>query len=65
VISSIHQARAGGVMLMGGGDLDEGNQAHEEMLHVMEKFDVRRSIAVAVEALKILIEQDRSAQERK
>jgi uridine phosphorylase len=65
VIASIHQARAGGVMLMGGGDLDEGNQAHEEMLRVMEKFDVRRSIAVAVEGLKILIEQDRTVQEKK
>ncbi len=60
ILASIYRKRAGGVMLMGGADtgadhipLDENAKALNELL------DVNRAIRVAVEGIKILIEQDR------
>lgn len=60
ILASIYRKRAGGVMLMGGADtgadhipLDENAKALNELL------DVNRAIRVAIEGLKILIQQDR------
>lgn len=57
ILASIHRKRAGGVMLMGG-YIDEPTRETEEIEIAM--FDVERAIRVAIEGLKVLIEQDRS-----
>lgn len=62
IIAGIHRKRAGGVMLMGGAEegadhipLDENAKALNPLI------DINRAIRVAVEGLKVLIEQDRAA----
>ncbi|HZW03786.1 MAG TPA: uridine phosphorylase [Anaerolineaceae bacterium] len=62
ILAGIYRKRAGGVMLMGGAEegadhipLDENARAINPLI------DVNRAISVAVEGLKILIEQDRAA----
>lgn len=62
ILAGIYRKRAGGVMLMGGADegadhipLDENAKALNPLI------DINRAIAVAVEGLKVLIEQDRAA----
>lgn len=57
IISSIHRKRAGGVMLMASLD-DAGEESPEK--HA-ELFNVDRAIRVAIEGLKVLIEQDKAA----
>ena len=58
ILSSIYRKRAGGAMLMiNGAELGELSQ--EDSAKKMAEFDSERVIRVAVEGLKILIEQDR------
>lgn len=57
IISAIHRKRAGGVMLMA--SLNEDEDPEEKMA----KFDIERAIRVAIEGLKILIEQDQQAKD--
>jgi uridine phosphorylase len=61
IISSIHRVRAGGVMLMAAIPEDPENYdpTPEELEAFNQLFDIERAIGVAVEGLKILIEQDR------
>ena len=57
ILSSIYRKRAGGVMLViNEFDLAEKNETHENH---MNEFDPESVIKVAVEALKILITEDR------
>jgi uridine phosphorylase len=58
VLSSIHRKRAGGVMLMAG-HIENPPETEEEIAAMMALFDVDRAIRVAIEGLKLLIEQDR------
>jgi uridine phosphorylase len=55
IISSILRVRAGGVMLMAG--TEEAQAVTPEEFERL--FDVRRAIESAIEALKVLIEQDK------
>ncbi|HBF40649.1 MAG TPA: hypothetical protein DDW19_02380, partial [Anaerolineaceae bacterium] len=57
-LSALYRKRAGGVMLMIN-DSDLGNLSQEDAGKVMAEFDTERVIRVAVEALRLLIEQDR------
>jgi uridine phosphorylase len=59
ILSSIYRKRAGGVMLMAGADMGDATLQSTDMEKVMAMFDVRRAISVAIEGLKVLIEQDR------
>lgn len=59
IISSIHRKRAGGVMLMAGSS-DHLPETEEEIKEFNELFDVQRAIKTAIEAIKILIENDRT-----
>ncbi len=58
ILASIYRLRAGGVMLMGA-DLDDPNLSEEETQAARALWDIHRVIRVAVEGLKVLIEQDR------
>jgi len=58
ILSALYRKRAGGVMLMIN-DSDLGNLSQEDAGKVMAEFDTERVIRVAVEALRLLIEQDR------
>jgi uridine phosphorylase len=60
VLSSIYRKRAGGVMLMAGGDMIFEQLSPEEIEQARALFDIRRVIQVAIEGLKNLIEHDRS-----
>ncbi len=53
IISAIHRTRAGGVMLMA------SMEENEDPIERQALWDVDRAIRVAVEGLKILIEQDK------
>ena len=62
ILAGIYRKRAGGVMLMGGAEegadhipLDENAKALNPLI------DINRAISVAVEGLKVLIEQDHAA----
>jgi uridine phosphorylase len=55
IISAIHRKRAGGVMLMASMDDNEDPEERAAL------WDIDRAIRVAVEGLKILIEQDKQA----
>jgi uridine phosphorylase len=57
ILASIHRKRAGGVMIMAH-DFDSPPASPED--DDMANFDVERAIQAAIEALKILIEKDRS-----
>ncbi len=59
IIASINRKRAGGVMVMGA-DFTDRPRSPEEIQAALARFDVDRAIRVAVEGLKILIEQDRA-----
>jgi len=59
IIASINRKRAGGVMVMGA-DFTDRPHTPEEIQAALAHFDVDRAIQVAVEGLKILIEQDRA-----
>ncbi len=61
IIAGIHRKRAGGVMLIIG-DPTEKAEKPEEKARLDALLDVNRSIRVAVEAIKLLIEQDRQEQ---
>jgi uridine phosphorylase len=62
VIAGIHRKRAGGVMLMGGADMNADHVPLDGSTGALaELFDVRRAIRVAVEAMKLLTEQDRQS----
>ena len=56
ILSSIYRCRAGGVMLLIGNPVE--NQSEEEAKAYAAMLDGNRAIQVAVEGLKILIEQD-------
>lgn len=58
ILAGIHRKRAGGVMLIIG-DPTEKVETPEEEARLVALLDVNRSISVAVEAIKLLIEQDR------
>ncbi|MFW5713147.1 MAG: nucleoside phosphorylase [Brevefilum sp.] len=58
IISAIHRTRAGGVMLMASLEGNEDPQEREAL------WDINRAISVAVEGLKILIEQDKKKASR-
>ena len=62
ILASIYRKRAGGVMLMGGADMNADHiPVDGGSPQLLELFDVRRAIRVAVEGLKVLIERDRAA----
>ena len=58
ILSSIYRKRAGGAMLLIN-DAELGELSQEDSAKKMAEFDSERVIRVAVEGLKILIEQDR------
>jgi len=58
VLSSIYRKRAGGVMLTAG-DIENPPETEEEIAAFLALFDIKRAIKVAIEGLKILIQQDR------
>lgn len=58
ILASIYRKRAGGAMLMIN-DAELGELAEDDSLKKMPEFDADRVIRVAVEGLKILIEQDK------
>lgn len=60
IIAGMHRKRAGGIMLIIG-DPTENPQTPEEIARLKALRDVNRPIGVAMEALKLLIEQDRQA----
>ncbi len=61
ILCSIYRKRAGGVMLMAGGeDMDPQHVTPEQIAAAQALIDVRRAIKVAVEGLKVLIERDRA-----
>jgi uridine phosphorylase len=60
IIAGMQRKRAGGVMLIIG-DPTETIETPEEMARLQALLDVNRSIRVGVEAMKLLIEQDRQA----
>lgn len=64
IIAGIHRKRAGGIMLIIG-DPTENASTAAEAARLEALLDINRSIRVAVEALKLLIEQDRQNQSRK
>ncbi|MBI9045360.1 MAG: nucleoside phosphorylase [Anaerolineaceae bacterium] len=59
ILSSIYRKRAGGAMLMVGMP-DVLPEDEEELKALMALVDVERPIKVAIEGLKVLIEQDRN-----
>lgn len=59
ILSSLYRKRAGGAMLMIN-DPDLGELSQEDAKKKMAEFDADLVIRVAVEGLKILIEEDRS-----
>jgi uridine phosphorylase len=61
IIAGIHRVRAGGIVLIIG-DPTENVETPEEQARLDALLDINRSIRVAVEAMKLLIEQDRQAQ---
>jgi len=61
IIAGIHRKRAGGVMLIIG-DPTEKFEPPDEGARLDALLDINRSIRVGVEAMKLLIEQDRQAQ---
>jgi uridine phosphorylase len=60
IIAGMHRKRAGGVMLIIG-DPTEKVETPEEAARLADLLDINRSIQVGVEAMKLLIEQDRHA----
>jgi uridine phosphorylase len=58
IIAGMHRKRAGGIMLIIG-DPTEKVETPEEAAHLEDLLDINRSIRVAVDAIKLLIEQDR------
>jgi uridine phosphorylase len=58
ILGSIYRKRAGGVMVMGA-DFTDRPRSNEEIQEALARFDVDRAIRVAIEGLKIMIEQDR------
>lgn len=60
VLSSIYRKRAGGVMLIYGEDLGDPQLTDAERAAKEALFDVQRAVQTAVEALKVLIVQDRA-----
>ena len=60
ILSSIYRKRAGGAMLLIN-DAELGELSQEDSAKKMSEFDPERVIRVAVEGLKILIEQDRKS----
>jgi len=61
VLSSIYRKRAGGVMLIHGEDMGDPELSDADRAAKEALFDVHRAIQTAVEALKVLITQDRVA----
>ncbi|MBT7601937.1 MAG: nucleoside phosphorylase [Anaerolineae bacterium] len=57
ILSSIHRKRAGGVMLMGS-LFEKTPETPEEFADLKARFDISRPIQVAIEGLKVLIQQD-------
>ena len=57
ILSSIHRKRAGGVMAMGS-LFEKAPETPEEFADLHSRFDINRPIQVAIEGLKILIQQD-------
>lgn len=62
IIAGMHRKRAGGVMLVIG-DPTEKVATPEEEVRLNALLDINRSIRVAVEAIKLLIAQDRQARD--
>ena len=62
IIAGMHRKRAGGVMLIIG-DPTEKVETPEEAGRLETLLDINRSIRVGVEAMKLLIEQDRQAKD--
>ena len=60
IIAGMHRKRAGGVMLIIG-DPTQKVENPEEAARLDDLLDVNRSIRIGVEAMKLLIEQDRKA----
>ncbi len=60
IVSGMHHRRAGGIMLIIG-DPTENVDTPEEKARLEALLDINRSIRVAVEAMKLLIAQDRQA----
>lgn len=60
ILGSIYRKRAGGVMVMGA-DFTDRPRTNEEIQAALAHFDVDRAIRVAIEGLKILIEQDQNS----
>jgi uridine phosphorylase len=60
VLSSIYRKRAGGVMLIYGEDLGDPQLTDAERAVKEALFDVQRAVQTAVEALNVLIVQDRA-----
>ncbi len=60
ILAGMHRKRAGGIMLLIG-DPTEEVATPEEAARLEALLDINRAIKVAVEALRLLIEQDRRA----
>jgi hypothetical protein len=61
IIAGIHRKRAGSVVLIIG-DPTEKFETPDEKARLDALLDINRSIRVGLEAMKLLIEQDRQAQ---
>lgn len=61
IIAGIHRKRAGSVVLIIGDPTEEFKTPDDKARHD-DLLDINRSIRVSVEAMKLLIEQDRQAQ---
>ncbi|NLG98306.1 MAG: uridine phosphorylase [Chloroflexi bacterium] len=59
LLASIYRKRAGAVALMAASDLDDPSASEEDRRRAAALFDVNRAVRVAIEGLKVLIEQDR------
>jgi uridine phosphorylase len=59
ILSSIYRKRAGGVMLVAGGAVEEKAPVTQEEIDERKKLlDIKRPISLAIEGLKIIIQKD-------
>jgi uridine phosphorylase len=59
ILCSIYRKRSGGVMLMAAADFDGKGVSEEDRQRLIAIWDITRVIRVAIEGVKVLIEQDR------